>query len=1079
MPLKKHQAIREHLLQIIDHLEHVLPGQAPIKDFVHHNTLHGYQHLPFQQALQLAHEITGHYGYMSQSEFVEYFNEGRITKSDLLHVIHNSTQFETEKLWWKDEDRSINIAELVYTAMHYGKGEISESKLNWLIKEENVLSRCRDDCPTISRQQFVSKINESDAMGQLWEACLAILDIQHNDSLHPEDIAVLISEFQQSQPENFVVHHAVRQESDHIREQLWACLGENLTLCGLLKTLTGHDILTDYRPTLLRHLASFLDQGVAAWHQEMRNTGFFVSWKQSAAQDMIAHDPELPDWKDELAGLPDDPIDAVIWELSHLGLTQVQWDKYLENIALELSGWSGMFLWLHNNPGYEGMEQPVNMMDYLAVRLVLERLYAQRLTRKKWNIEASSYSIQGYFRRRRSELFVRYQLYQGNLPEFLANRAHRLANHNANFANDYHAWQQLADMIYAWSKSRQTNNPYSIYKHAWPLFQGMQVLGLDAEKVKTLNTEQLNQYFKILIQLDENTMGFLWLQAYEHHYREQFFNAISQNIKRGTWQHREQRPEAQVLFCMDDREEGVRRHLEALNPAIETLGSAAHFNVPHRWKGLDDNHCVKLTPVTIDPIHEIHEQVIAEDKTKLSRHQKGFTLRTYIADTLNHEVRRNLLSSSIIMALSVPPTLVSLLGKVFAPRLTSNFIQWANNIIDTSVETEINITCEQVKEDATPSNPSQGYSILEQTIRLADFLQTNGMTQGFGRFVVIMGHGSTNENNPHRSAYGCGACSGKYSGPNARIVAKMANNPEVRTALAQQGIVIPEDCWFIGAMHNTCSEDIDWYDTRLIPETLIQHFKQLQYELAQACELSAHERCRKFASAPRMPSLQQALKHIQGRALDFSQARPELGHATNACAIIGRRSASQGIFFDRRIFLISYDARVDDERGTLLEALLLSAGPVGAGISLEYYFSKVCNDGYGSGSKVTHNVAGFFGVMEGAGSDLRTGLPKQMIEIHEAMRLQVMVEASVEVLTAIYQRAPELQELIGNGWIILSSLDPESGEIHAFDPEKGFIPWSNKALPKLSEVNQSADWYMGKMEPLAPVFIIPKEEAHA
>jgi uncharacterized protein YbcC (UPF0753/DUF2309 family) len=142
------------------------------------------------------------------------------------------------------------------------------------------------------------------------------------------------------------------------------------------------------------------------------------------------------------------------------------------------------------------------------------------------------------------------------------------------------------------------------------------------------------------------------------------------------------------------------------------------------------------------------------------------------------------------------------------------------------------------------------------------------------------------------------------------------------------------------------------------------------------CELSAHERCRRFASAPRDPTPIQALRHVVERSRDFSQARPELGHATNAAALVGRRSMSQGRVSGPAG--VSGVLRPDPgpQTGPLLEGILLAVGPVGAGINLEYYFSTVNNERLGCGTKTPHNVTGLFAVMEGASSDLRTGLPR-------------------------------------------------------------------------------------------------------
>jgi uncharacterized protein YbcC (UPF0753/DUF2309 family) len=210
---------------------------------------------------------------------------------------------------------------------------------------------------------------------------------------------------------------------------------------------------------------------------------------------------------------------------------------------------------------------------------------------------------------------------------------------------------------------------------------------------------------------------------------------------------------------------------------------------------------------------------------------------------------------------------------------------------------------------------------------------------------------------------------------------------------------------------------------------------------------------------------------VEERSTDFSQARPELGHATNAAAFVGRRSISRGVFFDRRVFLISYDPSQDPD-GRSLEGILLTVGPVGAGINLEYYFSTVNNERFGCSTKVPHNVTGLFGVMEGTSSDLRTGLPRQMIEIHEPMRLLVVVEHKPDVLRAIYERQPPLRELIGNAWIQLATMDPDDGQISRFEVGRGFVSWK-ASVPEMPTRPSSADWYVGHCQPLSPALIRP------
>ncbi len=1091
--------IRDAIHHAIEHLEQVLPAQAPIRDFVHHNTLHGYQHLDFPAALAAARKLTGAYGYQSSDDYRAYYQGGRITRDDLAAVLAEDERFDHQTVLIDSNGLHLTQADVVIAAMTHPIQAMTNCQLTWQIEELSALSRFHDDVAYENRKRILmtSRKAEPEAVSELWQATLARLELQHF-LLHPEELTDLSQEQAESlmselgnnatEPAHQVSgdeplgHTLMRKSAARLLDSLLGRVGDELTLRGLLSQLTGHDILEEIRPALIRQLGAYLDQGLAAWHGEERGNGFYQQWRDSAEGELGWMFDDLPEWRDELEMLADDPFDALLDELQRLSLPEEKWPAYLERLALELPGWSGMFLWRHRHPGYEGLQpEQVEMTDYLAVRLILERIYAQRLCRRLWRIEASIDVLHWYFRRRRSELYVRYTLFNQRLPEYLINAAQRLTEHYA-VGEEYADWQGLADKIWTWKQcpASDTRRGHTVFGSGWRLFILAQHLGLSGAQLLELEDAPLATLFAAL-DLDDESTGFLWLQAYERHYHQQVFNALTLNHGRGPWAKRNARPDAQVVFCMDDREESIRRHLEELNPNIETMGAAGFFGVAINWKGLDDEKVTPLCPVVVTPVHELRELPQAGQEFLMAQHQKRRAQRLAVKNQLHQEMRQHLPLSALTMMLSAPLALLTLAAKVLAPRLSGEWLAALRQRFDKGVPSRVAITAE-VSSDSPPPPPQRprlGFTNAEQADRVADFLRTIGLQQGMGHFVVMMGHGSGSQNNPHLAAYDCGACSGRHGGPNARVFAALANRPTIRTLLAERGLVIPDDSWFLGAEHNTCDETIQWYDTDLIPDSLQDKFATLQQQLHRATRLSAHERARRFASAPDTAHLspEQAYRHSVARSLDFSQARPELGHATNAFALIGRRSVTRGAFFDRRAFLISYDP-TEDSDGSIIEAILLAAGPVGAGINLEYYFSTVNNEGYGCGSKVTHNLNGMMGVMHGASDDLRTGLPEQMIEIHEAMRLLVVVEASTEILTTVYMRQPPLQELIGKGWLLLAAKDPNSEAIHLFHPAKGWCRWQGKPQ-QLAQVKRSADWYSGQREPLPMSLIEQPEVRHA
>jgi uncharacterized protein YbcC (UPF0753/DUF2309 family) len=990
----------ERIALWLEQLTHVLPAQAPIRSFVHHNTLHGFQHLPFAEALATATELLGARTFWPEEMFRAAWAAGRITPDDLAAALEDAGPADLDAVLRAGlSRREILLASLRLPGEHgFYPWQVNEG----LRVEDEVFARCR----------------------------------------------ALTAGFSPP-PENW--------RDKALQDWLALCqgVGQQHSLRGLLAHLSGEDVLEKVRTILQRHLAAHLDLGVAAWRNPARDRGFFAAWRESAGLDLAWELDELPSVRDEIVHLPEDPLTILASELPRLLPDDRLWFGYLQCLALELPGWSGMFLWRDRHPdGGDGT--PVNMADYLAVRVLLERLLCDDLIRRLTGAPMAFDELCGYYAAEPAEFLVRDAWRRGDLPEDLLHRVGRLVIGEG--AVDERDWQEVAEALAA--------NRHAPVETAWRLRGLVDLLDVDPATLDEAGAATL------LAEADRLTTaqrGYLWLLAYERHYREELLVALTANQARSA-------PAlpvtAQAVLCMDDREEGTRRHLEEIAPGVQTFGAAGFFGVAMYWQGLDDRQRSALCPVVVQPQHLVRET--ARDEWAGERHALRHGQRLRWREHFVQGSRRHGLTGTLLAAIGALPALAALVGNSLAPGWFSEAVRRRRVAWEGAVPTDLELTAEQADTDATPLQPQQGFTVAEQVDRIEAFLRSIGLIDNFAPLVLMFGHGSASRNNPHLAAYDCGACSGQHGGPNARVFAAMANRPETRAGLATRGIVIPDSCRFVAAEHNTCDDSVEWYDLDQVPAGWQAALDVLVGQVAAACRSHALERCRRLASAPLGMSPWQAFAHVRARRHDLSQPRPELGHVNNAAAFVGRRQMSRGLFLDRRVFLISYDPAQDDADGHLLEAVLLQTVPVGAGIALEYYFSSVDNERFGCGSKITHNVTGLFAVMEGADSDLRTGLPWQMVEIHEPMRLLVVVEQTPEVLSAIVARQPVLRQLIDNAWIVLVAKNPDSDAstagISQYCPRRGWLPWSGKAV--LPQVAQSCDWFAGQRDVLSPALLL-------
>jgi uncharacterized protein YbcC (UPF0753/DUF2309 family) len=430
-------------------------------------------------------------------------------------------------------------------------------------------------------------------------------------------------------------------------------------------------------------------------------------------------------------------------------------------------------------------------------------------------------------------------------------------------------------------------------------------------------------------------------------------------------------------------------------------------------------------------------------------HQTHRGTRTILGGTL----------TGLLGSLAVLP----LVARTLFPRTTAQIRRLFGGIIRTP-STELRL--ERIEQEPGSGFGSVGYTTEEMADIVDGGLRAIGLASRelYSPLVVICGHGSASLNNPHEAAHDCGACGGGRGGPNARAFAQMANDPRVRKLLAERGLVIPDHTFFVGGYHNTCDDSMTWYDLDRVPLHHRPLFERAKADIDEARRRSAHERCRRFESADLAISSEEALRHVEGRAEDLSQTRPEYGHATNALCLVGRRDWSRDLFLDRRAFLTSYDPSQDDQQTSILERLLQAVIPVCAGINLEYYFSRVDATGYGCGTKLPHNITSLLGVMDGAASDLRPGLPWQMVEIHEPVRLLFIVETTAESMQRIIHDNEAIERLVDGDWVQLAVFDAERSQIKRYVRGQ-FVDYQPESS-KLPTVESSTEWYAGSRDHL-------------
>jgi len=1013
-----------------------VPLYWPMRTFVHNNPLYGLEHRPFSEAVDEARRLFHADVYLPRTQYQRYRVEGKVNEAVLAA--------ETREI----ADAAPPIGGIDWMA--------------WLCAVRDAAS---------DRSSLVPDAEPRDV--------LAVLAGRAIDAARP-----------------------LADPGDALRAALppW----RPLTEC--VDALWGTSLGDDLDELMVKSCLDFFDEDQSSWRMPGREQGFYIAWAAVARRNLRLFLRGLA-LRRILDEAPRADV-AIAYVMRTLGIAEEYWQGYFSRELMRLHGWAGFIRWRSGAAHYHwGRKHPADLVDLLAVRLVFALALIQERARDR-GTPANRAELDAFIGARPQVARLRHALYsEGPLPGF----AQRVDDALARGGDD--GIDALAE-AYA-LRSRQVRAE----TQAQRLREIASRAGTPVSHLAELSSEMLEGLLQGL-QRFEQCEGAIWLRAMEAQAIERFVREMrppadlpagkrpfaqalfcidvrSEVLRRqlegvgdyqtfgiagffgvpvgflgfgrGSETHlcpAVVTPKNLVLelpMATDFEDEAFATTIghvlhdlksSVLSPfvTVEAIGALFGFDLVgktlaplqyHRWRrrigGRQPATCLlldKLSREQADSIVRALQRVLI---AKALHAELGIE-RERVNDDMIRELRETALGHQ-----RGPTALSRVLGldaareAQFIAKLRDNY-----RIDEAYAAHQMNLL------------GRVGFSLDEQANYVWTALTSIGLTRIFSRFVLLIGHGSVSENNPYEAALDCGACGGSRGLVSARVLAQMANKPDVRARLLARGIEIPSDTWFVPGLHVTSTDDVELNDLDLLPPQHLVYLERLRSGLRAATRLCAAERLPRLLPDRKAMKPAQAYRIARSMSLDWSQVRPEWGLSGNVYFVVGRRGLTQNVNLRGRSFLQSYDWRCDP-KGRLLETILAGPVVVGEWINMEHYFSVVDNAHFGSGSKVYHNVAGRFGVMTGNLSDLRTGLPAQTVlyrgqPYHEPLRMVTFIEAPLDFARRAIDAVDKIKSLVQGQWIRAVVIDP-TREFQAFVYDRG--QWAPYIMPTFDTLQAS------------------------
>ncbi len=586
------------LSEVIDHAAHLLPMQGPITSFVHHNTLHAFEDLPFVDAVKKGGQVFGCQPFLGEDRYREELNRGRIRFAELQQVLEQDLGASASQPVPPFGTRlDLRLAMLQYPLQ---SGPTAE--LIWFVAEVNGLHRVRSEVSSAFRARMIAETRRwvsRDLRSGIDSASTAQGNGTSRRSGEREGVPASLTELLGRFGESMMESWSDADWEGFTLQALWrvCCDGVRglppyttpptppVRHRDLLLEATGADADTPVHDLLTRFCAAFLDQGVAAWQLPNRGEGFYRSFCALYGAPGRPPDRWMRALSKEIARLETEkigPLASIHESLTILGVAESEWESYLSATLLALRGWGGMVRQIEVRGDRVVHPAPAgSLVEFLAVRLLLDRCALADEAR-----EAFSYN--GALSELRAELRPRIEI----------------------------PW------------------PPSDEQRAFSVFQLAQVLGASPDVLHRLpraGWATLDQEIESFTGIERRLVFHL---AYERRFYAQTLDAVALHSLEPSTE--PPVPRFQAVFCIDEREESIRRHIEEVAPDAATMSTAGFYSVAMYFRGAGDAHFVPLCPPVVVPQHWVTETVVASHE---GAHQRRVRARRALG-LLSHQVHK-------------------------------------------------------------------------------------------------------------------------------------------------------------------------------------------------------------------------------------------------------------------------------------------------------------------------------------------------------------------------------------------------------------------------------------------------------